>query len=61
MKNLEQTWRSIARTFVSLCSLVILALKTSWTRAQRMPFTLLAEMLMPIPVPHIKMPLSESA
>ena len=43
---------------VSLCARVALALNTSWHNAQRMPFTLLAVILTPIPVPQITIPLS---
>ena len=34
------------------------AVVTSWTSAARIPATLLAAMLMPIPVPHTQMPRS---
>jgi len=39
---------------------VALALKTSWQSAQRMPLNLFAVMLMPIPVPQMRMPFSHS-
>ena len=50
----------IANIFVSLCALVAFALKTSWTKAQRIPLTLLAVIETPIPVPHTTTPLSQS-
>src|SRR5699024_9409130 len=52
------TLSPIARMFESLCSLVALAENVSCTKAHLIPLTLFAEILMPIPVPQIRMPLS---
>jgi len=48
----------MASTLASLCSLVIFAERVSQQRAQRIPGTLFAAMLMPIPVVQITMPFS---
>ncbi|CRF29028.1 Uncharacterised protein [Mycobacterium tuberculosis] len=48
----------IASTFESLCSRVALAENKSCTSAQRMPGTLLAAIVIPMPVPQIRIPLS---
>ena len=45
-----------ARTFASLCSRARRAVSTSLADAARMPWTLLAAIAMPIPVPQIRMP-----
>src|SRR5699024_4924585 len=49
-----------ANTFESLCCLVTSAVKTSCTSAQRTPFTLLEAIDIPMPVPQIKIPVSEN-
>lgn len=54
------TLAPIARILASLCSLVACALNVSWHSAARIPFILLAAIDMPIPVPHISIPLSHS-
>jgi hypothetical protein len=43
------------RTLASLCRRETWAVSSSWQRAARTPWTLLAQMLMPIPVPQIMM------
>ena len=52
------TLAPIHNTFALLCCFVASALKQSWHNAARMPSSLLAAMLMPIPVPQIKIPSS---
>lgn len=47
-----------ARILASLCYLVSFAIVVSVHKAQRMPFTLLAAMEIPIPVPHKRIPQS---
>jgi len=46
--------------FASLWRRDISAVSSSWHRAARMPRTLLADIDMPIPLPHSRMPRSHS-
>src|SRR5699024_10156920 len=54
------TLSPIAKILESLCWRVAFAENVSCTNAQRMPFVLLAVILIPIPVPQIRIPLSYS-
>ncbi len=50
----------MARTFASLCSLVICAVSVSAHNAQRIPLILFAVMEIPMPVVQITIPFSHS-
>ena len=54
------TLAPIQSTFALLCSLVACALKQSLHNAALIPLTLLAAILIPIPVPHKRIPSSHS-
>jgi len=55
-KSLEICLSPIAMTFALLCSLANFAVSTDQHNAQRTPFTLLAAMASPLPLPPSTMP-----